>query len=103
MKDAVQPLSIGIIGCGRMGFLYGHLCNELALTRLVAVCSEDAVGTAHAGSALGVPAYDGGRYGEMLERHPEIEAVVVATPEWAHLDPVMASLAAGKHVLVEKP
>jgi predicted dehydrogenase len=103
MKGAVRPLPVAIIGCGRMGTLYGQLCNELALTRLVAVCSEDAESTARAGVALDVPAYDGGRYAEMLARHPEIEAVVVATPEWAHLDPVMASLAAGKHVVVEKP
>ncbi len=103
MKHAVQPLPIAIVGCGRMGSLYGQLCNELALTRLVAVCSEDAASTAHSGSALGVPAYDEGRYAEMLERHPEIEAVVVATPEWTHFDPVMTALAAGKHVLVEKP
>jgi len=103
MKGATEPLCVAVIGCGRMGTLYGQLCNELALTRLVAVSSEDAESTARAGTALDVPAYDGCRYGEMLARHPEIEAVVVATPEWAHLEPVMASLALGKHVLVEKP
>src|SRR5690606_36123126 len=32
-----------------------------------------------------------------------IDAVVVATPEALHRDPVVASLDAGKHVLVEKP
>lgn len=103
MNETPRPVYIGIIGCGRMGFLYGQISNELALTRLAAICSKDPESTGQAGKELGVPAYDGGRYREMLERHPEIEAVVVATPEWVHLDPVLASLDTGKHVLLEKP
>ncbi|MBW7887876.1 MAG: Gfo/Idh/MocA family oxidoreductase, partial [Bacteroidetes bacterium] len=32
-----------------------------------------------------------------------VDAVHVNTPDWAHRDVVIDSLAAGKHVLVEKP
>ncbi|MEO7653759.1 MAG: Gfo/Idh/MocA family oxidoreductase [Bryobacteraceae bacterium] len=103
MKETVPPLNIAIIGCGRMGTLYGQLANEMALTRLVAICSEQPKPTAQAAAELGVPGYDGCRYREMLQAHPEIEAVVIGTPEWVHLDPVLASLDAGKHVLLEKP
>jgi predicted dehydrogenase len=103
MRENIPPLRVAIIGCGRMGTLYGQLANEMALTHLVAICSEQPEPTATAGEALRVPAYDGCRYREMLAAHPEIEAVVIATPEWAHLDPVLASLDAGKHVLLEKP
>lgn len=35
--------------------------------------------------------------------NPEIEAVCVTTPSGYHLDPVLASVKAGKNVLVEKP
>lgn len=38
-----------------------------------------------------------------VDVHPNIEAVVVATSEWMHLDPVLACLDAGKHVALEKP
>jgi predicted dehydrogenase len=38
-----------------------------------------------------------------LIRDPEVDAVVVATPVSSHFDLAMASLKAGKHVLVEKP
>lgn len=103
MKQQVSPVALAIIGAGRMGILYGQIANELALTKLVALTSEHEDTTAKAAEQLGVPGYANCRYEEMLERHPEIEAVVIATPEWEHVEPVLACLRAGKHVLVEKP
>lgn len=41
-------------------------------------------------------------YKEML-RDPEIDAVAVVTPDFAHKQPVLDAAAAGKHILVEKP
>ena len=38
-----------------------------------------------------------------LIAHPDVDAVVVATPVAFHFDLAMAALRAGKHVLVEKP
>jgi predicted dehydrogenase len=103
MNREIAPLAIGIIDLGRMGSLYGQLCNEMALTRLVAICGEDGNATAEIAEVWGVPGYDGCRYRQLLCEHPEIEAVIVATPEWVHSEPVTAALEAGKHVLVEKP
>lgn len=34
---------------------------------------------------------------------PEIDIVTIATPSGAHFDPAMAAIAAGKHVIIEKP
>lgn len=98
-----KPLSLAIIGAGRMGTLYGQIANELTETRLVAVCGDTAQQTQAAADKLNVPGYLSGAWKEMLERHPDIEAVVVATPEWIHRDPVIDSLTSGRHVLVEKP
>jgi predicted dehydrogenase len=103
MNSQPDPVRLAIIGAGRMGTLYGRIANEMARTTLIALASDHPESTAVASSELAVPGYDRCRYREMLERHPEIEAVVVTTPEWVHVDPVLASLAAGKHVLVEKP
>lgn len=103
MNQQVSPVALAIIGAGRMGTLYGQLANELALTRLVALTSEHEESTEKAAQQLGIPGYANCRHEEMLARHPEIEAVVVATPEWVHVEPVLACLRAGKHVLVEKP
>src|SRR5579859_3836112 len=38
-----------------------------------------------------------------LLANKEIEAVIVSTPPFAHMQPTLDSLAAGKHVLCEKP
>ena len=40
---------------------------------------------------------------EEVIHDPEIEAVVIATPVATHFDLAMRALAAGKHILVEKP
>lgn len=39
---------------------------------------------------------------EMLE-DPEIDAVSITTPSGSHLEPALAAIRAGKHVLIEKP
>ena len=39
---------------------------------------------------------------ELLD-DPEVDCVSICTPSGAHLDAILAALAAGKHVLVEKP
>jgi predicted dehydrogenase len=38
-----------------------------------------------------------------MVRHPDIDAIVVTTPSGAHLEPALAAIEAGKHVVVEKP
>jgi predicted dehydrogenase len=40
---------------------------------------------------------------EALVRRPDVDAVLVATPSGAHLEPASTAIRAGKHVLCEKP
>lgn len=102
-KKNLEPVVLGIIGPGRMGRLYARIAAEAATMRLAALCGQGVESTQAAAAAYGVPGYAQGDYQAMLTAHPEIEAVIVAASEWAHSAPVLASLAAGKHVLVEKP
>ena len=103
MKESVKPLGVAIIGLGRMGRLYARLVHESAMTRLVALCGRDRESTRELAEEYGVQQYTTQDIDAMLAAHTGIEAVIVATSEWAHVAPVMAALDAGKHVLVEKP
>ncbi|MGH9378129.1 MAG: Gfo/Idh/MocA family protein [Terriglobia bacterium] len=42
-------------------------------------------------------------YRQMIEKHPELDAVLVIVPSYVHAEIAVAALEAGKHVLTEKP
>jgi predicted dehydrogenase len=89
---------IGIIGAGgaaRGIHLPGfRLCADVDVA---VVCDADP----DAARALGVPETCTD-YRDVLRR-ADIDAVVVATPNFMHREIVLAAIAAGKHVLCEKP
>jgi len=103
MQKNLTPVALAIVGPGRMGQLYARIADEAATMRLIALCGRSAESTQAAADAYHVPGYANGNFQAMLAAHPEIEAVIVSASEWAHIEPVLASLDAGKHVLVEKP
>ena len=93
--------NLGIIGAGMYGkVLIRHLqTDERANVTWVNSASQGTVESASA--EFGVPnlTLD---YREILA-DPEVDAVVIATPPYLHAEQIEASLAAGKHVLLEKP
>jgi predicted dehydrogenase len=96
-----QPLHIAFLGCG---FITGvHSRNLRALDGDV-VCSY---ASRDRGRAESFRARYGGigshaDYAAAIE-DPRVDAIVVAVPPRFHLDLALRALAAGKHVLVEKP
>jgi predicted dehydrogenase len=40
---------------------------------------------------------------EEIVASPQVQALVITTPSGAHLDPALAAIRAGKHVVIEKP
>lgn len=99
----MSVVKLAVVGVGRMGQLYARIAAELPQTDLVAVCGQRHEPVDTLARQFDVPAYAGGAYQRMLAERPEIDAVVVATPEWLHLDPALAAIEAGKHLLLEKP
>ncbi|WP_210528738.1 Gfo/Idh/MocA family oxidoreductase [Rubellimicrobium arenae] len=94
-----MSLRVGVIGAGVMGSYHARLLREAtAGAHLAAVCDADPErATAAAGGArtLSDPL--------ALISDPEVEAVVVASPDATHATLALACLAAGKPVLLEKP
>jgi len=92
---------LAIVGAGAMGGHQARKFKEIAGCELVAVCDVD-LARAHA-FALdhGVPQV----YADlqtMLDQ-AELDAVSVVTPDRFHKDAALKVIAAGKHILCEKP
>lgn len=96
-----QPLRIGLIGAGMIGRLRARAVDQVPGLRLVAVADQQ-VDLARAVTA-GRPDVRLLTDGMALANEPDIDAVIVATPPNSHRRLGTACLAAGKHVLCEKP
>jgi len=96
----MERIQTAVIGVGLFGEYHVKTYAEYARSELVAVCDLNEA------RAKEVAEQYGCRYTTDLREiaeDPDIRAVSVATPDFAHRDPVMQMLEAGKHVLVEKP
>ena len=113
----MEKLRFGICGLGFMGRTHFARLRVHPQAEVVAVCDQDArrrggdwsdaVGNLNVGQA------DGGRSSlagiaayatvEELIADPRVDAVLVALPTPLHAGVTVAALAAGKHVLCEKP
>jgi len=91
----------GIIGTGIMGKAGGNILKLLDDVEVAALADPSQENLAEAAAELGVDATYS-NYKDMLDKG-NLDAVYVATPDWFHRDPVVDSLRAGCHVVVEKP
>jgi len=90
-------LKAGVIGTGSMGRNHARVLAEMGSLRCIADMDKKAL--AEVTARFSVQGFSD--YKELLKS--DIDAVVIATPTKTHHDIVMDALAAGKHVLVEKP
>jgi predicted dehydrogenase len=100
-RAEAKPRKLRIAGIGVGGMGLNNLTN-LAGEDIVALCDVD---QRHAGGAFKkFPDAKRWRdFREMFEKQPEIEAVMIATPDHTHASIVLAALKAGKHVYCQKP
>jgi predicted dehydrogenase len=93
-------IGFGAVGCGGFGlFALQHLV-QVPGVRLVGVTDVSPEAASRASDLLGVE--DAGGMDALLA-HDDIDAVYLATPPFLHHDQAMRALAAGKHVICEKP
>jgi predicted dehydrogenase len=101
MPSTPQPLQLAFLGCGFITDVHSrHLrASTLAITRSYAsrdAAKADACCRRHRGARVYAS------YAAAID-DPQVDAVVIAVPPRYHLDLTLRALAAGKHVLVEKP
>ncbi|NJN02043.1 MAG: Gfo/Idh/MocA family oxidoreductase [Leptolyngbyaceae cyanobacterium RM1_1_2] len=96
----LNPIKIGIIGCGYWGTKLIKKCSELKTVQIIALCDRDRNRLADFGKHYS---------SVVLTDNPQeflaapTEAVIIATPASTHYALAKAALRAGKHALVEKP
>lgn len=100
--STVHPaLRVAVIGAGYWG---PNLARNFAMSTdwdLVAICDTDAVRAEEVSRQTGNPAVVTS-VEELLARH-DVDAVAIATPTNTHQGIALQAIAAGKHVVVEKP
>ncbi len=107
-------MKIGVVGLGFMGSTHLQAYRKVANAQLAAVASSDAKKLAgnmeSAAGNLGratepLDFSNVARYASPRElfADPSVEAVDLCVPSYLHASLAQAALAAGKHVLVEKP
>lgn len=102
MNKESRKLRIGILGCGPISQAAHFIsCRKAHNAELYAICdqAEDLVNRMNAIHEPRVSYLD---YDRMLA-DPQVEAVIVAIADQFHVEAVRKAIAAGKHVLVEKP
>ncbi len=96
-----RPARVGLLGYGAIGHEHSRAVQSVNGLELRAVCDTDpdrlAAGTAYA------PGARGHARAQDLVDDEDVDLVVVSTPPASHASWALQLLAAGKHVVVEKP
>ena len=91
---------IGLIGCGDVSVVHFEAIRDIEGLELVGVADTDPQALARAVELTGVPGFASTQ--ELIDG-VRPDAVHVTTPHHEHIDPSLTALAAGVHVLQEKP
>lgn len=92
-------ISIGLLGCGRIGQVHAGSINRLQNARLTAVADF----VPEAAEALAEKSGAEVRNADAIITATDIDAVIIATPTTLHFDQVHALASAGKAIFCEKP
>ena len=98
--EEVPALRWGVIGTGIAGN-FVHAIHAHTRQRAVAVTARDQEKTERFAAEHGIPTVLPSV--DALVGSPDVDVVYVATPHPLHHDQALAAIAAGKHVLIEKP
>ena len=102
MIMSTDKLKIGVIGCGTVAKV-GHLpvYHKSPLTEIVAVSDPLESHLKYAQEHYNVS--KGYKNSEDLLDDPNIDAISICSPHWAHAEQVIRAAENGKHILCEKP
>jgi predicted dehydrogenase len=97
----MDRVGFGVIGAGLFGENHALVYSRLPGVDLVAVCDQNEARAREVAERYRARAH----YTDFAQllADPEIRAVSIATPDFAHSEIALAAAQAGKHILCEKP
>lgn len=95
----MKPLSIAMIGAGRMGQTHAHVLRTLSQVRITDVVDFVKENAAKAAAMLGAKVSE---LDEVL-KNPDVDAVFITTPTPTHAEVISKCAKAKKAIFVEKP
>lgn len=96
-----KTINVGVIGAGMIGSLHaGILSNRTQDAQVAAAMDLDGERAAAVAADCGARALTGS---EALIKDPDVDAVLIASPDASHAEQALACIAAGKPLLCEKP
>ena len=97
----MKQLGMGLVGPGFVGAHHIDAVRRLGYVDVVAIAASSAASARRKADALGVPRAYGSF--EDLIADPDVHVVHNTTPNHLHVPVILAALAAGKHVISDKP
>lgn len=98
-SGADTPVRVGVVGVGIMGYNHARVLTDLPGAELVGIADPDATQRGKVAAMLGCHAVAG--MDELIDAGAD--ALIIAAPTHLHHDVSLKAIAAGRHVLVEKP
>jgi predicted dehydrogenase len=100
-----DELRVALIGAGEQGRVLLESCLRIPSIRIVAVCDIWEYSQQYASGYLkkygqAVDVYED--YRDLLSKEKNLDAAIIATPDWMHAEHAKACLEAGLHVYCEK-
>lgn len=96
-----SPLGFGIVGIGMIADFHAQAIAATTGGRLAGIATRNADNARAFAQKRSVPFFTTSV--DELVKRPDVDVVCITTPSGAHLEPALAAIRAGKHVIIEKP
>jgi myo-inositol 2-dehydrogenase / D-chiro-inositol 1-dehydrogenase len=101
MKKSAKGVGLAIIGGGRVGLFRGEVAARHPSVEWIGLAEKNPNRAGEVAGKIGAD-FVTGDHRELLRR-AEVTAVIIATDEHLHVDPVLAAVERGVPMLIEKP
>jgi predicted dehydrogenase len=101
MRKQPKKIGLAIVGAGRVGLIRGELAARHPEVEWIGIAETNPERAKLVAGKIGAE-FVTADFRELLQR-PEVNAAVISTDEHLHVDPVLAGVARGLPMMIEKP